>query len=86
MEYGKIIAKAEIIDCIEMTDSWIEKLRHDNPIEFIAGYYSPKRFAWILDNVQSIEPIECNGHLGLWNYDNVKALSIINPHSVFRRH
>lgn len=41
--------------------------------ELIFGDYTPGRYAWILDNIESLsEPIEAKGHLGLWNYNNMK--------------
>ena len=30
MNYGKIICKAELVDCIYMTDEFINKLKKDN--------------------------------------------------------
>lgn len=34
------------------------------------GDFTPGRFAWILKNIQPIEPIPIKGHQGLWNWEN----------------
>lgn len=66
---GKIIAKCELIDCIEMTDEFINQIKKDKK-EYTFGFYEKRRYAWILANIQKLEtPIEVKGKLGLWNWD-----------------
>ena len=68
LNYGKIICKAKLVDCIEMTDDYIEKIKL-NKQEYSLGIYKTKRYAWVLDNVKPIkDPIEIKGKLGLWDY------------------
>lgn len=68
LNYGKIICKATLIDCIEMTPEYLEKIKEDNQ-EYILGIYEKGRYAWILDNIIPLnEPIEAKGKLGLWEY------------------
>ena len=42
--------------------------KENNPQNFIAGKYEVGRYAWVLDNIESINPIEAKGQLGIWNY------------------
>ena len=63
---GCIVAYADIIDCIEITDDIIEQVK-ENHAEYISGFYSPGRYAFILDNVEQIEPIQMKGRQRIWN-------------------
>lgn len=68
LNYGKIICKATLIDCIEMTPEYLEKIK-SNHQEYILGIYEEGRYAWILDNIIPFkEPVETKGKLGLWEY------------------
>lgn len=66
---GYILCKATLIDCVYMDDDFIDKIKN-NHIEYICGYYEIGRYAWILDDVELIEPIAAKGRLGIWNYEN----------------
>lgn len=69
LNYGKIICKAKIIDCIEMTNNYIEKIKL-NKQEFALGIYEEGRYAWILEDIKPLkEPIKAKGKLGLWDYE-----------------
>lgn len=69
LNFGKIICKCELIDCVYMTHEYVENMRDNNHLEYICGDYKEGRYAWILDNVEPIsEPINAKGHLGIWNY------------------
>ena len=70
---GFIVLKGKLTDCIEMTDEFIKEIESD-PLEYICGFYEPGRYAWKIENIQKIEPIKVNGHLGLWNYDERNLL------------
>lgn len=65
MHFGQIICKAKLVDCIRMDENFIENVKasHD---EYVAGFYSVGRYAWVLEDVQLIAPIEAKGHLGIW--------------------
>lgn len=70
LSYGKIICKCQLVDCIEMTKENIEKVKKENPTEYLCGIYEEGRYAWILENITPLEnPIEIKGHLGIWNYE-----------------
>lgn len=69
LNYGHIICSCDLVDCIEMTDEFIEKVKK-NSDEYISGIYAKGRYAWILENVEIIKkPIEVKGHLGIWNFE-----------------
>lgn len=70
LSYGKIICKCNLVDCVYMTEEFIEKIK-ENQQEYVCGMYSVGRYAWILDNIEVLdEPIEVKGKLGIWNYDD----------------
>jgi hypothetical protein len=68
LEYptSRIIAKATLVDCIEITPEVNKKIKSLNNIAY--GNKDRTGYAWILE---SIEPIdnkkEIKGKLGLWN-------------------
>lgn len=69
LNYGKIICKCNLIDCIYMTKEYIEKIKRNNYQEYICGKYKEGRYAWILDDVTPLKKsIETKGHLNIWNY------------------
>ena len=69
LNYGYIICSCELVDCIEMTDDFIEKVKLDNE-EYISGIYARGRYAWILRNIEILDkPIKAKGHLGIWNLE-----------------
>ena len=64
-KYGSIICKAKLVDCIYMDEEFIKSV---NKTEFFCGHYDIGRYAWVLDNIEVIDPIEAKGQLGIWNY------------------
>ena len=67
--YGFIICKVKLVDCIEMTEDFIKEIKKNN-IEYLCGEYSIGRYAWILDDIEVLDrPIKVKGHLGIWNYE-----------------
>ena len=71
LNYGSIICSCELVDCIEMTDELIEKIKQSKE-EYISGLYEIGRYAWILENVKVLDkPIKAKGHLGIWNFDEI---------------
>ncbi len=73
MNYGKIICKCNLVDCIYMTEEFIDNLKNTNHIEYICGNYKVGRYAWILDDIEEISPIAAKGKLNIWNYNEEKA-------------
>ncbi len=67
--YGAIILKCKLVDCIYMDDKFINKTKK-NPKEYATGRYEVGRYACLLEDIESIEPIYVNGQLGIWNYKN----------------
>ena len=71
LSYGCIICKCDLVDCIYMTEEFIEDIKKDHQ-EYICGYYSVGRYAWVLDNIEIIDKIPTKGKLGIWNYEEDK--------------
>lgn len=70
MNFGYIICKCRLADCIYMTTEYVDKMKKDNHQEYICGEYSEGRYAWVLEDITPLdEPINVKGHLGIWNYD-----------------
>ena len=38
-------------------------------MEYKCGHYEVGRYAWILEDVEIIEPIKAKGKLGIWNFE-----------------
>lgn len=69
LNYGYIICSCDLVDCMEMTDEYVEKIKN-NEREYITGLYEKGRYAWILKNVEALDmPIKAKGHLGIWNFN-----------------
>ena len=69
LNYGNIICSCELVDCIEMTDEFIEDIKK-NKNEYITGVYSVGRYAWILKDIKVLDKsIKAKGHLGIWNFE-----------------
>ena len=51
LSYGKIICKCNLVDCIYMTEKFIEEEKKKDYNNFIAGHYKVGRYAWVLKDV-----------------------------------
>ena len=69
LTYGYIICKCNLVECIYMTEDFIKQEKKKNYKNFIAGRYEVGRYAWVLDNIEPINPIKVKGQLGIWNYE-----------------
>ncbi len=69
LHYGTIFAKCILSDCIEITEEYAKTVEKENPICYLCGDFTPGRYAWILKNIELIEPIVKNGKLGIWYYE-----------------
>lgn len=67
--YGTIFAKCNLVDCIKITAEFANHIRETNPRCYLCGDYTPGRYAWILSDIELIEPIPKSGKLGIWYYD-----------------
>lgn len=69
MPTGKIIGKVKMTDCIKTSPEFYKKIRKDNA-EVYARSVFKEEFAWQVEVVEKYDkPIEINGKLGLWNYE-----------------
>ena len=69
LNYGYIICKCNLIDCIYMDEEFINKIKKNHQ-EYLCGIYEVGRYAWILDNVELLnEKIPAKGNLNIWNYE-----------------
>lgn len=64
--FGYIICKCKLVDCIEMTEEFINSV---DSKEKELGVYSIGRYAWILDDIEPIESIKTRGKLNIWEYE-----------------
>lgn len=69
LNFGKIICKCNLIDCVEMTQRYVYQIKNWYPVEYACGFYEVGRYAWILDDVEPIEPIKVKGKLGIWEME-----------------
>lgn len=70
LNYGKIICKCNLVNCVYMTKEFVENMKNNNFDEYELGIYEEGRYAWILDEITPIEkPIIAKGKLGIWNFD-----------------
>ena len=72
LDYPKkrIVAVAEIEDCLELTDELNDKIIKEKNIA--QGNKKRTGYAWKLKNIKKINNSkEINGKLGLWNVDDI---------------
>lgn len=70
LHYGTIFAKCNLFDYVLITKEFAEHVKATNPECFLCGDYTSGRYAWILTDIEQIEPIKKSGKLGIWYYDN----------------
>ena len=69
LNYGNIICKCNLVDCVYMTKEYVTNIQDNNYQEYICGEYKEGRYAWILDNILPLTiPIKAKGQLNIWNY------------------
>jgi len=69
LNYGMIICKCKLVDCLYMSEDYVNDMKENHYQEYLCGIYEVGRYAWIFEDVQSIKPISAKGHLGVWNYE-----------------
>ena len=70
---GKIIAKVNLTDCIEVDHNLKSKLKEKNYLVYQGAINSNKKeYAFKLENVEKIEEISIKGKLSFWDYDYKK--------------
>lgn len=71
LNFGYIICKCNLVDCVYMTEEFVNDMMRDNCQEYICGDYSVGRYAWILEKIEPLDiPIKAKGQLNIWNYYN----------------
>ena len=71
LNFGYIICKCNLVDCIYMTEEYVKNMKKNNYQEYICGKYEKGRYAWILENITPLKnPIKAKGQLNIWNYYN----------------
>ncbi|GMB00414.1 ASCH domain-containing protein [Pelosinus sp. IPA-1] len=81
MHFGAIIAIANLVDCLRVVGKVSLKIGNEKRvaavlengikvtgIELELGDFTIGRYAWILSNVQSIDPIPARGQQRIWNW------------------
>ena len=69
MGYGHIICKCKLVDCVYMDQEFLDKIQK-NKQEILCGEYSLGRYAWILEDIESLEKsIPAKGHLNIWKFN-----------------
>lgn len=68
LHYGTIFVKCQLTDCVLIDEKYAEYVKKNDPLCYDCGDYTPGRYAWILSNIEYIEPIYAQGQLSIWNY------------------
>lgn len=69
LSFGMIICKCRLVDCLYMTEEYVENMKKNNYQEYLCGEYKVGRYAWVLADIEILkEPIKAKGQLGIWNY------------------
>ena len=68
MNYGNIICRCNLVDCIYMDEEFIEYIKQ-NPTEYNVGEYKLGRYAWVMEDIEPIYPIPAKGQLNIWNFN-----------------
>lgn len=72
LNYGEIICKADLVDCILMDKEFLSKIKNHFQNEYILGIYEEGRYAWILENIVILkESIPSKGQLNIWELDYI---------------
>ena len=57
LNFGNIICKCNLVDCIYMTKDYVENMKKSNYQEYICGKYEEGRYAWLLEKYNTIKKI-----------------------------
>lgn len=69
LHYGSIFAKCTLSDCVLITEEFTQKIKESDPNCFLCGNFTPGRYAWMLTDIEPVEPIITKGKLGIWYYN-----------------
>ncbi len=76
MNYGNIICRCNLVDCVYMDEKFLEFIKQ-SPIEYNLGEYKLGRYAWLLEDIEPINPIPAKGQLNIWNFDGKYEYKIV---------
>ena len=68
LHYGQIFLKCNLVDCVLIDENYANQIAQENYDNYLCGDYTAGRFAWIISDVESIDPITAKGHLSIWNF------------------
>jgi hypothetical protein len=72
---GMIVARSRLVNCLPTDHEFVAGRRRRWPYEDHCGDYTPGRFAWILSDIDGIQPVPASGAQGLWKVpDELAAL------------
>ena len=66
--YGEIFIKTTLSECVLITEEYARQIEESDPLCYYCGDFTPGRYAWVLSNIERIEPIKTRGKLGIWYY------------------
>ena len=66
--YGEIFIKTTLSECVLITEEYARQIEESDPLSYYCGDFTPGRYAWVLSNIEPIEPIKVRGKLGIWYY------------------
>ena len=68
---SRIIARVNIVDCIELNEEINKKIISENPIVY-GNKIDRTGYAWVLDNVEKVNiENQVAGKQGIWNIDKI---------------
>jgi hypothetical protein len=72
---GCIVATAVLVKCSKMDERMVAEVRGRRPHEHAFGLWMPGRWAWILRDVEPVDPVPTVGRQGLFNVPAPEALA-----------
>ena len=69
LHYGEIFIKTTLSECVLITDGYAQQIKESDPLCFYCGDFTPGRYAWVLSDIEMIDPIKARGKLGIWYHD-----------------
>ena len=69
LNYGLLVCKCKLVDCVYMTKEYVEKIQKEKPLEYRCGDYQVGRYAWILEDILELSnKIPIKGQLGIFDF------------------
>lgn len=75
LHYGMILCKCQLVDCILMSEEYVQEMKKNHLQEYLCGIYEVGRYAWILDKIEPLPSfLPAKGQLLLWDYYPVQDI------------